>query len=56
MCEIVYQQNTLCNWLPVTQIWNNVIMKCSQAVQVMYGRHTAVGSTLKEQNELTVTF
>ena len=32
----------------------NVIMKCSQIVGVMYGRHTAVGSTLKEQNKLTI--
>ena len=26
-------------------MYTNLIIKCSQALQVMYGRHTAVGST-----------
>jgi len=29
----------------------NVIMKCSQAVQGMYGRHTPVGSALRKDNK-----
>jgi len=35
-------------------LWNGelqLLACCNQAIQVMYGRHTAVGSTFRERNK-----